>query len=253
MYEPKLLMFGAMKNQVEEPSRKEIWKMFDQISPTYDRVNRVMTMGLDQLWRKKVCTFFPKENHLRILDCATGTGDQIIAMMETDPRVDSAVGIDLAEAMIAIGNEKLAKKAYANKVTLQVASALEIPFPDHSFDAVTISFGIRNVTDVIGSLKEFHRVLKVGGRVLILEGTMPEKKTWKNLNRFYLRHILPRIGGWISKKPDAYRYLNETIETFPQGGAFCQLMQSAGFKEVKLHPLFFGVATVYQGDRHAVD
>ncbi len=242
-----------MKRQIEEPSRKEIWKMFDQISPTYDCVNRVMTLGLDQLWRKKVCSFLPNEKNLRILDCATGTGDQAIAMMENNPHISSVVAIDLADAMIALGQEKVARKPYASKVTFQVASALEIPFSDQSFDAITISFGIRNVTDVMRALKEFHRVLKVGGRVLILEGTVPEQKVWKNINLFYLRHVLPRIGALISKRPHAYRYLNETIETFPQGQAFCQLMESAGFKEIKPHPLFFGMATVYQGDRHAED
>lgn len=240
-----------MKKEIIAPSRKEIWKMFDQISSTYDRVNRVMTFGLDQRWRKKMCQFLPTKTALRILDCATGTGDQIIAMLEQNSEIESVVGIDLAEAMVEIGKQKMAKKAYADRVTFQVANALQIPFEKNSFDAVTISFGIRNVTDVVEALKEFYRVLKPGGRVLILEGTIPDGKGLKAIHLFYLRHLLPRIGGWISKKGHAYRYLNETIETFPQGDAFCSLMRTAGFTAVKANPLLGGVVTVYQGDKDA--
>ena len=239
-----------MAKKIEPPSRNEIWKMFDQISPTYDCVNRVMTFGLDVIWRRKMCRLLPKKQELKILDCATGTGDQVIAMMEKHPHVASIVGIDLAEAMIAIGKEKIAKKAYADQVELQVASALEIPYPDHSFDAVTISFGIRNVTDVTRALKEFHRVLVPGGRVLILEGTIPQKKLFRSLHLFYLRYVLPYIGGIISRKPSAYRYLNESIETFPQGDKFCCLMHAVGFTKCIAHPLFGGAATIYQGEKY---
>lgn len=238
-----------MNKTIQEPSRNEIWKMFDQISTTYDRVNRVMTLGLDQYWRKQMRRFLPKGNHLKLLDCATGTGDQIIVLMEKSNRVSEAIGIDLAEAMVAIGVEKIGKKPYAAAVSMQVASALEIPFPDATFDCVTISFGIRNVTDVSLALREFFRVLKPGGRLLILEGTVPSNPLFKAFHLFYLRHFLPRIGGFISKKQSAYRYLNETIETFPRGKAFVQLMEAAGFRQACAHPLTAGVATIYQGDK----
>lgn len=238
-----------MDKQTQEPSRKEIWKMFDQISSTYDRVNRVMTLGLDQHWRKKLCQFLPQGGHLKALDCATGTGDQIIAIMEKSTQVSEIIGIDLAEAMVAIGVEKISKKPYAEAVCLKVASALEIPFPDASFDCVTISFGIRNVTDVSLALKEFLRVLKPQGRLLILEGTVPSNPLLRAFHLLYLRHFLPRIGGFISKKRSAYRYLNETIETFPQGKRFLQLMEGAGFRNSCAHPLTGGIVTVYQGDK----
>lgn len=240
------------KNQTEVPSRNEIWKMFDQISPTYDCVNRVMTLGFDQLWRKKLCAFLPPHKGLQILDCATGTGDQIIALLEKNPEIATVVGIDLAEAMIEIGKQKIAKKPYRNKVSLVVASALATSFPDNHFDCVTISFGIRNVTDVMAAFKEFRRVLKPGGRVLILEGTIPNQKWLKAAHLFYLRKILPRIGSIISKNEDAYHYLNKTIETFPQGEKLCGLMRAAGFIRVKANPIFGGVVTVYQGDKDAL-
>lgn len=240
-----------MKNEVEAPSRHEIWKMFDQISPTYDCVNRVMTFGLDQLWRKRLCAFLPLEKGLHILDCATGTGDQIIALLEKNPEIASVIGIDLAETMVEIGKQKIAKKPYREKVTYQVASALKTDFPDDQFDCVTISFGIRNVTDVMAAFKEFRRVLKPGGRVLILEGTIPQQKWLKAMHLFYLRKLLPRIGSFISRNQEAYRYLNTTIETFPQGERFCGLMRAAGFINVKANPVFGGIVTVYQGDKDA--
>jgi demethylmenaquinone methyltransferase / 2-methoxy-6-polyprenyl-1,4-benzoquinol methylase len=240
-----------MKKELEVPSRHEVWKMFDQISPTYDCVNRIMTFGMDQLWRNRLCSFLPRQKEMHILDCATGTGDQIISLLEKTPEIASVIGIDLAIEMIEIGKQKMGKKSYSNKVDFQVASALEIPFSDHYFECVTISFGIRNVTDVMAAFKEFRRVLKPGGRVLILEGTIPSNKYLKSLHLLYLRHFLPRIGGIISKNFDAYRYLNKTIETFPQGERFCGLMRAAGFVNVQANPLFGGIATVYQGDKDA--
>jgi demethylmenaquinone methyltransferase/2-methoxy-6-polyprenyl-1,4-benzoquinol methylase len=238
-----------MQPTLKEPSRQEIWKMFDQISSTYDRVNRVMTFGLDQLWRKKMCRLLPAGQELYVLDCATGTGDQIICLKERVASVGKVVGIDLAAEMVAIGAKKIAHKPYAGDVKLEVASALEIPYPDGTFDCITISFGIRNVTDVLGCLKEFIRVLKPGGRALILEGTIPTNPLLRAIHLFYLRNFLPRIGGWISKKQHAYRYLNETIETFPHGEKFVELMHQAGFAQSSAHPVTGGIVTIYQGDK----
>lgn len=240
-----------MRKKIVPPSRKEIWKMFDQISATYDLANRAMTFGIDQLWRKQMCAYLPMKEQLSVLDCATGTGDQIITMLKKNAQISSVIGIDLAEAMIDLAKEKLKKEKDANKVSFLTASALEIPFPEKQFDAVTISFGIRNVTDVPCALREFHRVLKSQGKLLILEGTVPEQKLWRSCHLFYLRHILPRIGGVISKNRYAYRYLNETIETFPQGETFCKLMKQAGFGQVKAHPLLGGVVTIYEGEKDA--
>lgn len=223
--------------------------MFDQISSTYDCVNRIMTFGLDQRWRKKMVQFLPEVNELKLLDCATGTGDQLIAIMDQCPKISSAVGIDLSQNMVAIAQEKIQKKQYAPLVKMQVASALNIPYPDQSFDCITISFGIRNVTDVLLALKEFLRVLKPGGRLLILEGTTPSNPLLKAGHLFYLRYLLPLLGGIISKKQSAYRYLNETIETFPSGDRFLKLMSTAGYHLSCAHKLSGGIVTVYQGDK----
>jgi demethylmenaquinone methyltransferase/2-methoxy-6-polyprenyl-1,4-benzoquinol methylase len=229
------------------PSREKIFQMFDSIAPTYDLVNRVMTFGLDQYWRKKLVRSLPKEGSLKVLDCATGTGDLVVAMMEGCPRITEMVGLDLAEEMVALAKKKVESKRFASKVAWQVGSALDLPFADNTFDVVTIAFGIRNVTDVSLALNEFRRVLKPGGRLLILEAALPQNNILRSLHLFYLRHILPRVGGWISGAKSAYRYLNETIETFPSGESFCHLMRGAGFKEVEVTGLTGGVVVVYSG------
>jgi len=238
-----------MQKKIVPPSREGVWNMFNTISSTYDCVNKVLTFGLDQIWRRKMTTFLPLGHALSILDCATGTGDQIIALMESASSIQSIIGIDLAEEMVTIGEKKLAKKPYANQVSFQLANALELPFPDNHFDCVTISFGIRNVTDIMAAFQEFRRVLKPGGRVLILEGTIPRAKWLRSMHIFYLRYCLPYIGGLISKNIKAYRYLNTTIETFPQGEKFNGKLRAAGFVNVQDNPLLGGITTIYQGDK----
>jgi demethylmenaquinone methyltransferase/2-methoxy-6-polyprenyl-1,4-benzoquinol methylase len=236
-----------MQPPLEEPSREGIWEMFDQISPTYDRVNRLMTFGLDRYWRRKVGRFLPEREKMTILDCATGTGDQMLSLVKNHPAIEQAIGIDLAKEMLEIGK----KKAFllGQKVSFQEASALDLPFEHHCFDAVTISFGIRNVTDRMLCLHEMFRVLKPGGRAIILECSIPENRLLKALYLFYFRHLLPRLGGWISKKPAAYQYLNKTAELFPSGKVFCDLLDQAGFIKHKAHPMTFGTVSIYVGEK----
>lgn len=234
---------------MKEHSRENIHKMFDEISPTYDLANRVMTFNLDQLWRKKMVKMLPQREEMVLLDCATGTGDQLICLMENSKKIKKAIGIDLAADMVAIGEKKVKDKPYADALSFQIASALELPFEDNTFDCVTISFGIRNVTDVKRALSEFYRVLKPKGRVLILEGTVPKNKALQMIHLFYLRHCLPRIGAMISKNDYAYRYLNETIETFPSGEEFCSIMRDVGFADAKANLQTGGIATIYSGNR----
>jgi demethylmenaquinone methyltransferase / 2-methoxy-6-polyprenyl-1,4-benzoquinol methylase len=232
---------------IQPPSRHDIWRVFDEISPTYDRVNRILSYGIDRYWRKKLTSFVSQQEPIRLLDLATGTADQIIAFMESALQITEAVGIDLAPKMLEIGQRKLAKKIYRNRVRLQEANALEIPFEGESFDCATMSFGIRNVTSVPACLREIVRILKRGGLSLILEATLPQNRALQPLYLLYLRHLLPHIGGWMARKKEAYIYLNQTIETFPSGEAFCQLMSQAGFSQVTHHPLTAGIVTIYRG------
>ena len=234
---------------MEEISRKDIWKMFDAISPTYDRVNRWMTFGLDLHWRRKMASFLPLGQDLLLLDCATGTADQALSLLKKSPRIAKIIGIDLSEEMIIRGQKKIQKTPYLEKIELKKGSALEIPYPNELFHCVTISFGIRNVVDVEACLKEMFRVLKPGGKALILETSLPENKVLQKMHGIYLQKILPKIGGWISKQQNAYEYLQKTAESFPCGPAFCHLLQEAGFNKAICHPLQLGVVSIYEAEK----
>lgn len=225
------------------PSRQDVWKMFDVISPTYDRVNRILSFGLDRKWRAQVAQHLPARSQLKILDLATGTGDQIVSLLSSKASIHSIVGIDLAAEMLEI-----AKKKLGNQAQLIRADAEKLPFPNHHFDAATFSFGIRNVTSPVTSLKEIYRVLKPKGRSLILEFSLPPQPI-RFFYLFYLRHLLPRIGGLLSRKKEAYRYLNQTIEQFPSGKDFCLLMREAGFSKIRAVPMAFGGVTLYVGEK----
>ncbi|GAB4188738.1 MAG: bifunctional demethylmenaquinone methyltransferase/2-methoxy-6-polyprenyl-1,4-benzoquinol methylase UbiE [Simkaniaceae bacterium] len=234
----------------EQPSRKDVWKMFDQISKTYDQTNRVISLGLDTRWRKKAAMHLPKKNKLDLLDLAAGTGDQIFSIFEAHPNKEfSAIGIDLSKEMLRIAQEKLSRKNYKNQISFQEGDAQNIPFPQEKFDVVTMSFGIRNVMDLSQSFQEMHRVLKKDGRALILEFSLP-KFPVRPFHLFYLRRILPLIGQRMSKHQSAYRYLNETIETFPCGKAFSSLMKEAGFSKVDIHSLTLGTVNLYVAYKH---
>lgn len=223
--------------------------MFDRIAHRYDLLNRLLSFGQDVVWRKKVARHLPQTNNLHILDIATGTGDLLLSLYRESSRVSSGIGIDMAEKMLAVGEQKLARRKLDGSLSLQKGDAMNIPFAEETFDAVSIAFGIRNVENVEKALREMHRVLKPGGRALILEFSLPGNRVIRRLYLFYFRHILPRIGGFISGDSYAYRYLNRTVETFPYGENFCNLMRRTGFRQVHFTPLTLGIATIYRGDK----
>jgi demethylmenaquinone methyltransferase/2-methoxy-6-polyprenyl-1,4-benzoquinol methylase len=225
--------------------------MFDRIAPRYDILNRLLSAGLDVAWRRKLARLMPNRESLRLLDVATGTADQILMLIDRAPAIKEAIGIDMAERMLDKGRAKVRERGLEQRVHLKTGDALAIPEPDASFDVCTITFGIRNVVDVVAGLREMRRVLRPGGRALVLEFSQPEARWFRGIYFFYLRHILPAIGGWISGDREAYRYLNLTIETFPSGNAFCALMRQAGFEDVRAIPLTMGIATIYVGDARA--
>lgn len=226
---------------------KDSWKMFDQISSYYDSANRILSFGMDRSWRRRLAKLLPKQSHLNLLDIASGTGDQLIACMESNASIHSAIGVDLATDMLEIAKQKILKKPYCNQVSFTCADAQNLPFLPQSFNAITCAFGIRNIPDTLGALKQMKHALASQGRCLILEFSLPGQP-WKTPYLWYLRHLLPRIGGVIAKNFEAYRYLNQTIELFPSGKSFCLLMQQAGFVRVQATPLCLGSVTLYQGD-----
>ncbi len=235
----------------QEISRKKVWLMFDRIAHRYDLLNRLLSMRQDVAWRKKLARHLPDYRPLYLLDLATGTGDVAITLMRHGSEITRALGVDMSEKMLDEGRQKLKKLQLTDAIRLQTGDATALDLPDNTFDVTTIAFGIRNVMDPSVSLREMIRVLKPGGRSLILEFSLPENVLMRRLYLFYFRHVLPKIGALISGDSYAYNYLNQTVETFPYGDAFCRLMEEAGFKNVSAHPLTFGIATIYRGDKPA--
>lgn len=236
-------------NTYKKISKSTSWQMFDEISPRYDFLNHLLSFGLDILWRKRLACFLPDKPNLNVLDLATGTADVLISLFKRNKNVVSASGVDMADKMMDIGRAKIAKAGLANHITLHHGDAHRIPFEAQTCHAATIAFGIRNMEEPRQVLREMYRVLKPQGRALILEFSLPANAIIRSIHLFYLRQIVPVIGAVFSGHYAAYKYLNTTIETFPYGSNFCALMTEAGFQNVTTHPLLFGVASIYSGDK----
>jgi demethylmenaquinone methyltransferase/2-methoxy-6-polyprenyl-1,4-benzoquinol methylase len=221
--------------------------MFDRIADRYDLLNRLLSFGTDVRWRRKVAKQLDGLSPLRLLDVATGTADQLLALVK-GRKFDFAVGLDVSRGMLGHGVRKVADANLPNPVAMVHGDALALPLADDSINAVTISFGIRNVLDVPKALTEMTRVLQPGGRAVILEFSLPANALIRWGYLIYFRHVLPKIGGLISGDWYAYNYLNKTVETFPYGEDFAELMRAAGFDSVRIIPLTFGIASIYVGE-----
>ncbi|MCK5604136.1 bifunctional demethylmenaquinone methyltransferase/2-methoxy-6-polyprenyl-1,4-benzoquinol methylase UbiE [Candidatus Pacearchaeota archaeon] len=223
--------------------------MFDDISPRYDFLNHLLSFGLDIHWRQQLAKYLISKKGQKVLDLATGTADVLLSLFKHDPSIQSGCGIDLSDKMMAIGRKKLARQGIDRYTTLKPGNVNQVPFNNNTFDTATIAFGIRNTEDPLRVLREMYRVLNIGGRALILEFSLPKNKIIRAIHLLYLRHIVPLIGGLFTGQFKTYRYLNQTIENFPYGKDFCALMTNAGFEKVNAHPLFFGTASIYCGDK----
>ncbi|MFT4974121.1 MAG: demethylmenaquinone methyltransferase/2-methoxy-6-polyprenyl-1,4-benzoquinol methylase [Myxococcota bacterium] len=238
--------YSRVRDEPEGEQRVQVWQMFDRIAPTYDLVNRLLSFNLDVRWRREVHGHLPPGDALRLLDLATGTGDQVIAMTRAG-RITDAVGMDMSAGMLEVGRQKVAAAGLSDVIAMEEGDATALPYEDASFDAITISFGIRNVVHVDRALSEMRRILRPGGRAVILEFSLPKNPIVRAGHLFYLRYILPLVGGLVSGDRSAYRYLNTTIEAFPYGDAFTAKMRAAGFEQADAHPVTFGIATIYVG------
>lgn len=230
-------------------SKTESWKIFDAISRRYDLNNRILSLGLDRGWRKNILALLPAGKNLKTLDLATGTADVAITLAQHSLAIRQIYGIDLSEKMLEVGRQKVQALNLSERVQLQKGDAMQLNFLDQEFDFATMAFGIRNVPNPIMVLKEIYRTLKPGGRTVILEFSLPKNIFIRAAHLLYLKIIVPLIGGLVSRNFRAYYYLNKTIEEFPYGEMFCRMMRQCGFKKVSGQPLFFGVATIYQGDK----
>lgn len=229
--------------------KNESWKMFDAISARYDFLNRLLSLGQDISWRRLLKKHLPPGENLKLLDIATGTADVLITLVEDNPRVSAGFGVDMAREMLKIGQVKVDQRQLSGKITLAHGDAQQLAFMDNSFDAVTISFGIRNIPDLRLALLEMYRVTQKGGRVLILEFSLPANPLLRVGHWIYLQWVVPLLGMLFSGNWKAYKYLNQTIEEFPYGDRFCKILKQFGFVNVKAHPLMGGVATIYVGEK----
>jgi len=236
-------------NQQIEQTRKNVWVMFNRIAHRYDLLNRLLSLRQDVAWRNKLARFLPNREKLTVLDVATGTGDVLLSLEKKSNKISRTIGIDMADRMLDIGRSKIEKRGLQDKIKLQTGDATDIKFDEGSFDVATISFGIRNVNNLDIAIQNLFRILKHKGRVLILEFSLPGNFILKQLYLFYFRYILPGIGSVISGDGYAYNYLNQSVETFPYGEEFCNILRKNGFKNVHFHPLTFGIASIYWGDK----
>ncbi|WP_243373012.1 bifunctional demethylmenaquinone methyltransferase/2-methoxy-6-polyprenyl-1,4-benzoquinol methylase UbiE [Geotalea sp. SG265] len=227
---------------------EKIQEMFDTIAPRYDFLNRVLSFGIDRSWRRFAVKKIKYAPNGRVLDVATGTGDVALEIAARTPSSVSIAGIDFSKEMVELGKQKVAASPYAGRITIQVAPCEDIPFADGTFDSITIAFGIRNVVDRLQGLKEMHRVLKPGGRVVILEFSTPRFILFEHLYRFYFLKVLPVIGGLFSKF-SAYKYLPDSVLEFPSQDQFKSMMSKAGFRDSQHYDLTLGIATVYTGEK----
>jgi demethylmenaquinone methyltransferase / 2-methoxy-6-polyprenyl-1,4-benzoquinol methylase len=229
----------------EEKKTEQVAGMFNSIAGKYDFLNHFLSLNIDRYWRKKAIQYLKRTSPESILDIATGTGDLAIASLRIHPK--KVVGIDISERMLVIGKEKASKNLNGNKIEFVLAQAEKIPFDNSSFHAVISGFGVRNFSNLRKGLSEAFRVLIPGGQMVILEFSKPASLIAGTLYRFYFLKILPFIGGWISGDKHAYVYLPQSVETFPEGKEFLEILKNTGFKECSMKRLTFGIATIYSG------
>ena len=220
--------------------------MFNNISGKYDFLNHFLSFGIDKIWRKKAISSLKDLKPRTMLDVATGTGDFALeALRILNP--DHIIGIDISDGMLDIAREKIHERRLSDKFRVEVGDAENLDFESNSFDAVTVAFGVRNFEDLQKGLNDICRVLKPGGRAVILEFSNPRAFPIKQFYRFYSKHILPRVGKIFSKDNRAYTYLPESISQFPDGKSFTELLKKAGFKSAEGRPQTFGICTIYVG------
>lgn len=225
---------------------RNIRNMFNDIAPRYDLLNRLLSLGIDRRWRRFAVGQLQIPPGGMVLDVATGTGDVALEIASRTPDSVLIIGEDFTQGMLLKGHEKIAASEYRDRIMLVNAPCEAIPHQSNLFDGVTIAFGIRNVVDRQAGLGEMCRVLKSGGRAVILEFSTPTNPLFKIIYRTYFHKILPFIGGLVSQR-SAYKYLPDSVAEFPAQQQFKEMMSAAGFSDIRHHDLTFGIATVYVG------
>jgi demethylmenaquinone methyltransferase / 2-methoxy-6-polyprenyl-1,4-benzoquinol methylase len=235
---------NGSKKQLNGNSRDHVETMFNAISGKYDMLNNLLSMGIDRQWRRRLISRIDKEKEILILDVATGTGDLSIAAAHSTKATIMAT--DIAEKMMEVGKEKVDRLGLSDRISFKKANAEYLPFPTNTFDVLMVGFGVRNFKHFGQGLKELHRVLKPEGQLLVLEFSMPANPMLSKLFRLYFGRILPKVGRLISRHPDAYNYLPESVKEFPYGNQFVKCLQVAGFQTAGYTILSSGIAMLYE-------
>ncbi|MGZ3920922.1 MAG: bifunctional demethylmenaquinone methyltransferase/2-methoxy-6-polyprenyl-1,4-benzoquinol methylase UbiE [Bacteroidia bacterium] len=227
------------------PKKEQVAQMFDNISGRYDFLNSLLSFGTHKGWRKKCVKLLRAKNPKNILDVATGTADFAIECAKLNP--DKITGIDISEGMMQVGREKIQKLGLGKLITLEAGNAETISYPDNSFDAIVVGFGVRNFQNLEKGLTNLNRILKPGGQIVILEFSYPTNPVIKAGYNFYFSYLTPLIGKIFSKDPRAYSYLMESVKAFPNNQDFVAIMNGSGFKNSGFKGLSMGVAAIYHG------
>ncbi|MBR1490155.1 MAG: bifunctional demethylmenaquinone methyltransferase/2-methoxy-6-polyprenyl-1,4-benzoquinol methylase UbiE [Bacteroidales bacterium] len=231
------------------PKKEKVQQMFDNIAPTYDKLNHIMSLSVDKLWRRHALKEIVDGTPQRILDVACGTGDSTISIARAAAEGTKVTGADISEGMMALVMEKAGKAGVKDRIDLQVADGEALPYEEGTFDRVTCAFGIRNFEHKEKGLAEFRRVLKPGGKAVILELSVPQNKVVRWVYDLYFLHILPWVGGAISGDRAAYKYLPASVHNFPAPKDFCAMMETAGFRGVRCKTFTLGLCRMFVGER----
>jgi demethylmenaquinone methyltransferase/2-methoxy-6-polyprenyl-1,4-benzoquinol methylase len=232
----------------EKISKKEqVARMFDNISGRYDFLNHFLSLGIDKAWRKKAVRMLERYKPKVILDVATGTGDFALQSLTLNP--EKVIGVDISEGMLEVGRKKMHDRGLSKIIEMRSGDSENLPFSDNNFDAVTVGFGVRNFENLSKGLLEIYRVMKPGAILVVLEFSRPKRFPFKQFYNFYFKTILPKIGRWISRDKAAYTYLPESVEAFPDGDDFINILSSTGFKHTACKPLTFGISSIYTAQK----
>ena len=224
--------------------KAQVEQMFDKIAPNYDLLNRLLSLGIDVSWRKRAIGYLREQPPRDLLDVATGTADvAIMAAKILQPA--RIVGIDIANQMLELGRQKIAAQALAEIITLETGDSEQLRFEDQTFDAVTVAFGVRNFEHLEKGLAEMYRVLRPGGRVVILEFSKPQSFPFKQLYNGYFKYVLPLIGRLTSRDIRAYTYLFESVQVFPEGNDFLHILSKTGYQNPTCERLTLGICSIY--------
>ncbi|SIT17129.1 demethylmenaquinone methyltransferase [Filimonas lacunae] len=232
----------------ELEKKQQVANMFDSIAGRYDFMNRFLSAGIDVKWRKKAINLLKPLQPQNVLDVATGTGDvAIMTARMLQPK--KITGIDISEGMLEIGREKIVKQGLSAIIDLQKGDSETINFPDNSFDAITVAFGVRNFQNLEKGLKEMLRVLKPGGKLVVLEFSRPKEPVFKTLYNIYMNLIAPGVGKMLAKNKEAYQYLNDSVQAFPEREQLVSIMQGLGYRDTSYKTLTLGICCIYCGSK----